>query len=91
MPIDRQTEETCLWVRERFLRAPAHQFEQHIVHGHTPHWAGKPDPGEPELLSHRTNLDLAAYATGRLGVGVFDWAIEGCGATIWMGLARQSG
>ena len=71
-PFDRQTEQSCLWIRERFLKAHAHQFDGHIVHGHTPQWAGKPQPGEPELLSHRTNLDLAAYSTGRLCVGVFD-------------------
>jgi len=76
-PFDRQTEETCLWIRERFLRAPAHQFDAHVVHGHTPQWAGKPDMGEPEFLPHRTNLDLAAYATDRLGVGVFDAALGG--------------
>jgi len=33
--------------------------------------------GEPELLPHRTNLDLAAYATDRLCVGVFDAALGG--------------
>lgn len=74
---ERQTEEACLWIRERFLRAPAHQFDSHIVHGHTPSWAGNPTPGEPELLSHRTNLDLGAYMTDRLGVGVFDGEIAG--------------
>jgi serine/threonine protein phosphatase 1 len=76
-PFERQTEETCLWIRERFLRAPAHQFDAHVVHGHTPQWTGKPDMGEPELLPHRTNLDLAAYASDRLGVGVFDAALGG--------------
>jgi serine/threonine protein phosphatase 1 len=76
-PFDRQTEEACLWIREKFLRAPAHQFDGHVVHGHTPTWAGKPEPGEPELLPHRTNLDVAAYATNRLCVGVFDVAQMG--------------
>lgn len=74
---DRQTEEACLWIRERFLRAPAHQFDSHIVHGHTPCWAGNPTPGAPELLRHRTNLDLGAYMTDRLGVGVFEGEVEG--------------
>jgi serine/threonine protein phosphatase 1 len=76
-PFERQTEGTCLWIRERFLRAPAHQFEAHVVHGHTPHWGGKPDSAEPELRPHRTNLDLAAYATDRLCIGVFDAAVGG--------------
>jgi serine/threonine protein phosphatase 1 len=67
-----QDDETRLWIRERFLRGVPGDFEAHIVHGHTPIWAGKPDAGEPELLEHRTNLDTAAFATGVLAVGVFD-------------------
>ncbi len=74
---EQQSEQTCLWIRERFLRAPAHQFDAHVVHGHTPQWAGKPEMGDPELLPHRTNLDVAAYATDRLCVGVFDAARGG--------------
>jgi serine/threonine protein phosphatase 1 len=68
----RQKEETCLWIRERFLEAQPGEFEAHVVHGHTPLWQGKPDPAEPELLEHRTNLDTGAFATGVLSVGVFD-------------------
>jgi serine/threonine protein phosphatase 1 len=34
-------------------------------------WAGKLSPSEPELLTHRTNLDTAAYATGVLTIAVF--------------------
>lgn len=77
VPLDRQTSAACLWIRDKFLKAPAKAFGTHVVHGHTPVWAGKPDPGEPEMLSHRTNLDLAAYATGRVAIGVFDPAIPG--------------
>ena len=68
----RQREETCLWIRERFLLGQPGDFEAHVVHGHSPLWAGKPDPAEPELLEHRTNLDTGAFATGVLSVGVFD-------------------
>ena len=71
-PIHRQKEQTCLWIRERFLQAKASDFEAHVVHGHTPIWEGKPDPAEPELLEHRTNLDTAAFATGVLSIAVFD-------------------
>ena len=73
----RQTEASCLWIRERFLRAKAKEFEAHIVHGHTPFWEGKPDPAEPELLPHRTNLDTGAFATGVLSIGVFDPDVAG--------------
>jgi serine/threonine protein phosphatase 1 len=71
-PIERQKEPTLLWIRERFLQARPGSFEAHIVHGHTPVWGGKPEPTEPELLEHRTNLDTGAFATGVLAVGVFD-------------------
>ncbi|HZZ90525.1 MAG TPA: metallophosphoesterase family protein [Caulobacteraceae bacterium] len=76
-PIQRQKEETCLWIRERFLQARPGDFEAHVVHGHTPVWEGKPDPAEPELLEHRTNLDTGAFATGVLSVAVFDSAAPG--------------
>lgn len=74
---DKQNEQICLWVREPFLTARAESFDAHIVHGHTPVWAGKPDPAAPELLPHRTNLDTGAFATGRLTVGVFEAAKPG--------------
>lgn len=76
-PFHQQKEETCLWVREPFLNGRADDFDAHIVHGHTFIWQGKPNPIEPELLGHRTNLDTAAFATGRLCVGVFDATIPG--------------
>ena len=67
-----QDEQTFMWIRERFLRAPQAELPTHIVHGHTPFWAGKTIPSEPELLPHRSNLDTQAYASGVLTVGVFD-------------------
>jgi serine/threonine protein phosphatase 1 len=73
----RQSETTCLWIRERFLRARAKDFDMHVVHGHTPLWEGKPDPSRPELLPHRTNLDTGAFASGVLSIGVFDPATAG--------------
>jgi serine/threonine protein phosphatase 1 len=76
-PADQQSEETFLWIRERFLEAPAGEFEAHVVHGHSPLWEGKPDPAEPELLEHRTNLDTGAFATGVLTVAVFDAEMAG--------------
>jgi serine/threonine protein phosphatase 1 len=72
VPLEAQDEEALLWIRTAFLAAPAEDFDIHVVHGHTPIWAGKPDPLQPERLSHRTNLDTKAYATGVLSVGVFD-------------------
>ena len=40
--------------------------ERHVVHGHDN------DPEGPLLFEGRTNLDTAAWKTGRLTVGVFD-------------------
>lgn len=67
---------TCMWIRDRFLRC-GDEWGVHIVHGHTPQWDGKPDPTQPELLPHRTNLDTGACWTGVLTVGVFDAEIAG--------------
>jgi serine/threonine protein phosphatase 1 len=67
-----QEEETCLWIRDLFLKAPAEALPDHVVHGHTEAWSGKPNPEEPERLPHRTNLDTGAYYTGRLTIGVFE-------------------
>jgi serine/threonine protein phosphatase 1 len=76
-PVHQQTDEACLWIRDRFLKAVAADFEAHVVHGHTPIWEGKPDPAEPELLEHRTNLDTGAFVTGVLTVAVFNAATPG--------------
>lgn len=75
--VHRQKEQSCLWIRDAFLRARPRDFEAHVVHGHTPIWEGKPDAAEPELLEHRTNLDTGAFATGTLYVGVFDSEVPG--------------
>jgi serine/threonine protein phosphatase 1 len=77
VPLRLQDEATLLWIRGRFLRAPAKAFEAHIVHGHTPQWDGKPDLAKPELLEGRTNLDTGAWTTGVLTVGVFDPSVPG--------------
>lgn len=80
IPLADQDADTLLWIRERFLRAETiAEFPdgKHIVHGHTPIWAGKPDASRPERLDHRTNLDTGAYMTGILSVGVFEAAEPG--------------
>ena len=71
MDIGENDPETCMWIRDRFLRDGG-SWSKHVVHGHTPQWDGKPDASKPELLAHRTNLDTAAYHTGVLTAGVFN-------------------
>jgi serine/threonine protein phosphatase 1 len=66
-----QDPETCMWIRDRFLRARASELPGHIVHGHTPYHGLKPKAENPELLEHRTNLDTGAFRSGVLTVGVF--------------------
>jgi len=65
LPLDRQSEETLLWMRypEGYTGGLG---ELHVVHGHDK------DPDGPLLYPGRTNLDTAAWKTGRLTVGVFD-------------------
>ena len=75
--VERQKENTFLWIREQFLQGIPTEFSDHIVHGHTPEWASKPGASEPELLPHRTNLDTGAYYTGVLTIGVFDGCASG--------------
>jgi serine/threonine protein phosphatase 1 len=57
VPLDRQTEQDLLWIRDDFL-AREHVFEKVIVHGHT--------PGQPFSGPHRIALDTGAYVTGIL-------------------------
>lgn len=65
LPLDQQSEATLLC-----KRYPKEFFggfgARHVVHGHDNH------PEGPLLYEGRTNLDTAAWRTGRLVVGVFD-------------------
>jgi serine/threonine protein phosphatase 1 len=58
VPLQRQSEEDLLWIREPFLESTAN-FGKIVVHGHTP-------AEQPEVLPNRINLDTGAYMTGRL-------------------------
>ena len=58
-------EHARLWIREPFLSAD-YDFGKHVVHGHTPLPAARPDERR-----HRTNLDTAAVFGGALTAGVF--------------------
>jgi serine/threonine protein phosphatase 1 len=71
-----QDPETCMWIRDRFLRAGASDLPGHVVHGHTPYHDLKPNPANPELLEHRTNLDTGAFRSGVLTVGVFSQSMS---------------
>ena len=64
VPLDRQTEEDLLWIREPFLDSRA-DFGKIVVHGHTP-------AEQPELLPNRINVDTGAFMTGRLTCAALD-------------------
>jgi serine/threonine protein phosphatase 1 len=70
LPLDRQPEEVLLW--KRYPKGYAAGFENfHVVHGHDNF------PEGPLLYEGRSNLDTAAWRTGRLVIGVFDDAKAG--------------
>jgi serine/threonine protein phosphatase 1 len=58
VPIEKQSEDDLLWIRDEFLRSDAdHGYL--VVHGHT-------ISPRPEVKSNRIGIDTGAYATGRL-------------------------
>jgi serine/threonine protein phosphatase 1 len=64
IPFKDQKEEDLLWIREDFLLYER-DFEKIVVHGHTP-------VAEPDVRSNRINVDVGAYATGKLACLVID-------------------
>jgi len=64
VPLERQSEEDLLWIRDEFLSSKM-DFGKIVVHGHTP-------TDEPEVLPNRINIDTGAFATGRLTCLVID-------------------
>jgi serine/threonine protein phosphatase 1 len=57
-PLDQQTEQDLLWIRDDFLRNER-RLDKVIVHGHTP-------TEEAYVGPHRIGLDTGAYATSVL-------------------------
>ncbi len=69
-PLDEQTEAILTWVRYP-KGFPVGHGDRHVVHGHDK------DERGPLQYAGRTNLDTAAWQTGRLVIGVFDDAMPG--------------
>jgi serine/threonine protein phosphatase 1 len=65
IPLDEQTREDLLWIREPFLSSTA-DHGRLIIHGHSPRRDGKPD-----VHPNRVNLDTAAVYGGKLTAAVF--------------------
>ena len=64
IPFKLQKEEDLLWIREDFL-LHEREYEKIVVHGHTP-------VAEPDVRPNRINIDVGAYATGRLACLVIE-------------------
>lgn len=58
VPLDQQSEQDLLWIRDEFLDSEM-DFGRIVVHGHTP-------APEPEVKPNRINVDTGAFASGRL-------------------------
>lgn len=63
VPLDQQTGEDMMWIREEFLAASGN-FDKLVVHGHTPTDTVYRD-------NRRIGLDTGAYMTGRLTAAKF--------------------
>lgn len=59
VPLDRQSDRDCLWIRHDFLEAKG-PFEKTVVHGHT--WQSP----APVVTRSRIGIDTGAYQTGVL-------------------------
>ncbi len=64
VPLDRQSQEDLLWIRDAFLMS-REDFGKIVVHGHTP-------TAEPEVRANRIGIDTGAFASGRLTCVVLD-------------------
>jgi serine/threonine protein phosphatase 1 len=71
VPLDRQDDETRLWIREEFLDYPG-KYSRYIVHGHTPTILADPDRHTPEIRDNRCDVDTGAGAGGALSAAIFD-------------------
>jgi serine/threonine protein phosphatase 1 len=69
-PLDRQDDETRLWIREEFLSFRG-QFDKYVVHGHTPTITYS-DFATPEILDNRCNVDTGAGTGAALSAAIFD-------------------
>ena len=71
LPLDQQTDETKLWIRDSFLRH-TDPFPKYIVHGHTPTIYSDPHQATPDIRGNRCNVDTGAGMMGLLSAGIFN-------------------
>ena len=71
VPLDQQTAETKLWIRDSFLRHRG-PFPKYIVHGHTPTTYLDPQQTMPDVRDNRCNVDTGAGMNGPLSAAIFN-------------------
>jgi serine/threonine protein phosphatase 1 len=71
VPLDRQTAETKLWIRDSFLRHGG-LFPKYIVHGHTPTIYLDPQQTMSDVRDNRCNVDTGAGVNGPLSAAIFN-------------------
>ncbi len=71
VPLDQQTDETKLWIRDSFLRHKG-PFPKYIVHGHTPSIYLDPQQTMPDVRDNRCNVDTGAGMNGPLSAAIFN-------------------
>jgi Calcineurin-like phosphoesterase len=64
IPLEQQSEDDLLWIRDTFLASTA-DFGKIVVHGHTP-------TPQPEVKPNRINVDTGAFLNGRLTCAVLE-------------------
>ena len=71
VPLDQQTAETKLWIREAFLRHTG-PFPKYVVHGHSPTIYRDPQLSTPEVRDNRCNVDTGAGMNRFLSAAIFN-------------------
>jgi serine/threonine protein phosphatase 1 len=71
IPLDEQTDETKLWIRESFLHHTK-PFPKYIVCGHTPTIYSDPRQVTPDIRDNYCNVDTGAGMMGPLSAAIFN-------------------
>ena len=71
VPLDQQTAETKLWIRDSFLRHTG-PFPKYVVHGHRPTIYFDPQQTTPDVRDNRCNVDTGAGMNGYLSAAIFN-------------------
>jgi serine/threonine protein phosphatase 1 len=71
VPLDQQTAETKLWIRDGFLRHTG-RFPKYIIHGHSPTIYFDPQQTTPDVRGNRCNVDTGAGINGYLSAAIFN-------------------